>query len=113
MEDIDLEARVREGGAMASETLFLGKLVMMKMLRIDYNEVRRETRDWLGVADTCSIEDTALNVCCIRCMWYSVYAVLGVRCTRCMLYSVYAVLGVCCIQFMLYSVLTDDHCKER
>jgi len=37
---------------------------------------------------------TILCVCCIRCMLYSVYAVLGVCCTRCMLYSVYAVLGV-------------------
>jgi len=40
----------------------------------------------------------------LRCMLYSVYAVLGVCCTRCMLYSVYAVLGVCCTRCMLYSV---------
>jgi len=30
----------------------------------------------------------------LRCMLYSVYAVLGVCCTRCMLYSVYAALSV-------------------
>jgi len=30
----------------------------------------------------------------MRCMLYSVYAVLSVCCTQCMLYSVYAILGV-------------------
>jgi len=37
---------------------------------------------------------TNLGGCCIRCLLYSVYAVLGACYTRCILYSVYAVLGV-------------------
>jgi len=44
----------------------------------------------------------------VRCMLYSVYAVLGVCCTRCMLYSVYAVLGVCCTQFRLMMMAWRD-----
>jgi len=81
---------------------------------------RWEMRDWLGVWDIRSWDDTVLGVCCTRCLQYSVYpvlgvcrtcsmqysvnAVLGVCCTRCMLYSVYAVLGVCCTRCMLYWV---------
>jgi hypothetical protein len=44
-----------------------------------------------------------LDVCCTRCIQYSVYAVLGVCCTRCILYCVNAVLRVCCTRYMLYS----------
>jgi len=51
--------------------------------------------------------------CSMRCMQYSVYALLGVCCTRCMMTSLYAVPVVCCTSSMRYSVLTLDHCMER
>ena len=41
-----------------------------------------------------SARQSIFGWCSMRCMQYSVYAVLGECCTRCMVYSVYAVLGV-------------------
>jgi len=35
----------REGGTTGAETLFVGELVIVGMLRVDYNKVRREMRD--------------------------------------------------------------------
>ena len=80
---VDVEAVDRDGGAMAAVTLFIGKLVIVGMKIVEYNEVCREMRDWLGAGDSRSWEDAVLGVCCTWCMLYPVYAVLGVCCTQC------------------------------
>jgi hypothetical protein len=126
---VNLEVVVREVGVTGAETLFIGQLILVGMLRIEYNMVCQEMRDWLGAGDSqcwddavCSVSSSqlmlysvyaVLGVCCTRSLLYLVYAVLGGYCTRCMLYSVYAVLGVCCTRCMLYMTLTLDHRMER
>jgi hypothetical protein len=64
LEVVNLQAVVWEGGAMGAETLFIGKLVIMEMLRIEYNTVCQET-GW-----TRETVDLGMRQ-------YAVYAVLG------------------------------------
>jgi len=47
-----LEVVNLEGNATAADTLFLWQLVIVGMLRVEYNNIRRELRNWLG-AGTC------------------------------------------------------------
>jgi len=83
MEVVDLEAVDLDGGATAAETQFIHQLVIVGMLRFEYNKVRREMRaGWRR-----ETVDHGM-------MQYSVCAVLGVCSTRCMQYSVYAAPGV-------------------
>jgi len=65
-----LEAVDREGGAMGGLTLFIGSLMNVGMLEINYNQVRREMRHETGLQQ--ETVDHAM-------MQYSVYAVLGVN----------------------------------
>ena len=47
-----LEVVNLEGNATAADTLFLWQLVIVGMLRVEYSNIRRELRNWLG-AGTC------------------------------------------------------------
>jgi hypothetical protein len=49
------------------------------MWRIEYNMVCQEMRDWLGAGVSRCCDDAVRGVCSMRCMQYSVYAVLGVN----------------------------------
>jgi len=66
--------------------------------------VGRHARSWTYIqGSTCNQQNEGKSND-LRCMLYSVYAVLSVCCTRCMLCSVYAALGVCCTRHILYWV---------
>ena len=62
-----LKALNSESGAMAAETLFIGSLVIVGMLRVEYN-IHWEMRNWQGVRDSRSWDDAVLGVCCT--LWW-------------------------------------------
>jgi len=47
---------------MAAETLFICQLGIFGMERVEYNNIRKEMRNWLGVGDCRSWDDAVLSV---------------------------------------------------
>jgi hypothetical protein len=59
-----VEAVKMEGDAMAAETPFIGKLVIVRMYRVEYKNIHREMGNWLGAEECRSWDDAVLRVCC-------------------------------------------------
>jgi hypothetical protein len=68
MEPLNLEAVVQWCGATGTETLFIGYLVIVGMLRIEYNMVCKDIRDWLGAGDCRSCDNAVYGVCSTQWM---------------------------------------------
>jgi hypothetical protein len=72
---VKLEAAVQKGVTMGADIVFIGSLVIVGMLRIEYNIVCRETgweRETVDVGMMQSAVHAGLSVCCTRCMLFSV-----------------------------------------